>query len=94
MAGRRFSGTSAQHGASARYALQDARRIQSRMRTYLRSPPDCVTAANMLRALFLTEGHYTIDRQHSGTHSIGSGLSKANRALHERFVNVCVVRRR
>jgi hypothetical protein len=85
---RRFGATAQEHGARAKSTIREIKRLQGALRRQLQNPPDCVHAANLNRALAEQEGAYLIDRFESSART-GKGLG--SRALHDRFVKVCVV---
>jgi hypothetical protein len=88
---KRFSGfgSSAEiHRDRSKHTLREIHRLQRVIRTKMKSPPDCVHAASLVRALAQQEGAFLIDRDSGGRRARSSSSS---RALFDRFVKACVI---
>lgn len=87
---RRGYGLSAEgHASRSKGTLREIRRLQRVLKDKLKSPPDCVHAANLTRALAQQEGAFWVDR-HDGGGGRGT-TSPSSRMIFDRFVKVCVM---
>jgi len=86
----RFGAPQEVHAERAKSNLREIHRLSRKLRSALRSPPDCIAAAGLLRSLVFVEGAYLIDRAEGYSYRARGGRS--GRGLFHRFLDSCVVK--
>jgi hypothetical protein len=90
---RGFGLPSEEHRERSKDELREIRRLLGRLRSHMKSPPDCAGAAGLALTLAEMKGSYIVDRGASGPMRMSAGAGGVTAALRK-FVAVCVVKPR
>lgn len=91
---RNFGDTVEGHHDASQNTIREVKRLQERLRSSLRDPPDCGNAVTFALRLSYIAGKYDVHRYEGKGRGLrgGRGANRANAGLFYRVEKMCVVK--